>query len=680
MWQIAWDILCDTAVYVLAGFAVAGVLHTWFAGSRAIRWLSERGPRSVILATLVGMPLPLCSCSVLPTAVTLRKHGASKGSVLSFLISTPETSVTSILLTYSLLGPLLAIFRPVAACVTALAAGFVENFRDRKADQNGANDAAGEQDGAPDAGGTASCAAMADSDKTPATYREGFRFAFVELFDDIFVWIIVGILAAAAIQAFLPSGVFQTAVNNPLLSMLLALVISVPLYICAESSTPVAAALIAQGLNPGAALVLLLAGPATNIGAIGVLHRELGRATVVVYLTTIAIVSLLAGFVLNMLASSASISLGVRTFDEPLVPPWLKAAGAVAFLLLGYFTIRRRRYWRRLLDWFDRRLPVPVSNRSVLGGGFALAAVLWLASGLVAVQPGEVGVVRRFGRITRSDLAPGLHVTWPYPVAVVDRISVRRVNRMVLGFRAETDPETGSNSIPIESLTLVGDENIANIEAAVHWGADPEEPVQYAYGVSDREELVRSVAQSAVREVIGGRSINRCFTSERRLCESLIEDLLRQRVSGYEAGIRIDSFRFLDTHAPPEVHEAFRDVAGALEDKTTQINLAKQQEAQVIPVARGDGEKLLAEADAYATGALAEARGAAASFLDLVGVFGSYPQVTERRLYFEMLDRVLPGTRKYIKSVGPGAGEIEIWLSEPARGPAPWQAGDDTRQ
>jgi len=678
MWAIAWDILCDTAIYILIGFAIAGLLTTWLSGSRALNWLSRRGPRSVVLATLVGAPLPLCSCSVLPSAVTLRKAGASRGATLAFLISTPETSVTSILLTYALLGPLLAIFRPLAACVTAIAAGLLDNLVERRAARggDGAKFAA-----APDAAAPASPGALPGAEAAGAGRRfaAGMRYAFVDLFDDIFHWVLIGILVAAAIQRLAPPELFSAYFGNPWLAMLLMLVIGIPLYICAESSTPVAAALIAKGLNPGAALVLLLAGPATNIGAIGVLLRELGRRTVTVYLATIAVVAVLLGALFNLLLTWFPPAGALRTFDEPLLPAWLKTLGAVAFLALGLLTAQRRRYGRRAVAWLDARLPVRVTAPRLVVSTAVIGLLAYLASGCFTVQPGEVGIVRRFGAIVRADLPPGLYYAWPWPVETADRVPVGRVERLVLGFKAGSASGQLETDID-QAWTLVGDENIADLKAAVHWGVDRAQVVRFRYGVADHERLVRSTAVGAIREVLGGRRINRGFTTERRECQTRIEELIRQRLAAYGSGIRVDCFHFLDAHAPPEVHDAFRDIASALEDKSTQINLALAQEARVVPLARGEAEQMLAQAAGYAATTLAAARGEAARFADLLAVQRDWPLVTCRRLYFEMLERVLPGVRKYIRATGAALGELEIWLVNPRIGGGlPWQAGGEMR-
>jgi hypothetical protein len=686
MWAISWQILCESAIYILVGFLIAGFLQVWVAGERVIRWLSQRRPRSVFLATMFGVPLPLCSCSVLPTAVTLNRKGASKGATLSFLISTPETSAQSILLTYSLLGPLMAVFRPIAACITALCTGLTQNLVEARfpppmpADSESADDSNANLSGA-DATRPAPAAGR---------FRTGLRYAFVDLFDDIFIWIVIGIVAAAAIQAFLPSALFGALFSGTFASMLLMLIIGIPLYICAESSTPIAAVLVAQGINPGAALVLLLAGPATNIGSVGVLYRELGRRTIVIYLATIAVFTLLLGALLNLLAAWFPQAWQVRAFGEPFVPEWLKVAGAVGFIVAGLLSLHRQRYWPRAIAWLDAKLPVRVSQRRVLSLAGALLVLWYLGTGFFMVQPGEVGVIRRFGAIVQADSGPklhqpGWHYAWPYPIDRVDRVPVERVYRTVLGLARNPQDPLVPETNPREAWLLIGDENIADIKAAVHWCAkpcarDPEQVINFRYRIEWPDKLVRDATMGAMREVLGGASINRAFTTRRYDYERDIEALIQNRLDAYESGIQVDSFHFLDAHAPPEVHEAFRDVASALEDKSTEINLARAQENRVVPLARGEAVRTRAAAQGYAALTVSQSTGAAARFLDIWGVYQQWPEVTGRRMYFETLDVILPGTRKYIKTTGAGSGEIEIWLVDPrVGGNLPWQPGADMR-
>ncbi|MBN1513201.1 MAG: SO_0444 family Cu/Zn efflux transporter, partial [Phycisphaerae bacterium] len=636
-----------------------------------IRLLSAARSRSVLLAALIGLPLPLCSCSVLPAAIALRRKGASKGATLSFLISTPETSVTSVLLTYGLLGPVMAIVRPVAAAITAVVAGLVETAFERR--DGGAAEGVS---GASESGGCPHCAGVEEAadelQPIQARLRGALRYAFVDLFDDIFGWVLIGILAAAAIQALLPGVVLSTLFRGSLQSMLVMVVLGIPLYVCAEGSTPIAAALIAQGVSPGAGLVLLLVGPATNIGSLGVLRGVLGRRTVVVYLASIIVVALAAGAVLDNWVSQSGSARHIQALSEPFVPQSVKIAGAIAFLLLCVLSMRRRRYVERIVRWLNERLPVRVSFGRLALAALLAAAAGWLAGGFFCVQPEEVGIVKRFGAIHRTGLAPGLHYAWPYPIESVDRIAVRRVYRTVLGYQLH--PEKGiptSASETDESWSLVGDENIADIKTAVLWGADDRAEqaiLQFAYGMTDRERSVRSAVQAACREVLGAESINEVFTARRRAAATLVLTGAQAKLDAWGCGIRIHGCYFLDAHAPREVHDAFRDVAGAMEDKATRIDKALAEEARIVPAARGRAAEMQEEARGYAVRLVESARGEAERFLQLWNVALRWPEVTRRRLYHETLDTVLPGVPKYIRPAGVAPDVVELWLTDTESG------------
>lgn len=404
-----WEILRESAVFILVGFLIAGLLDAMVSSARVVRYLSAKRSRSVFLATLVGAPASLCSCSVLPTALTLRRKGASKGATLSFLIASPEISGPSVLLTYSLLGGAMAIFRPIAACITAVTAGLVENFIDRRFPDSPPAIAA--EPAAP-----AACCASARQPATPppccasspnpaaATtttalpirqrVRAGLRFAFVDLFDSLFGWILFGIAAAAAIQAWLPPDVLNQILGGQVRSMLLMVLIGVPLYVCAEASTPIAAVLIANGVSPGAAIVFLLVGPATNIGSLGVLWHELGRRTVIVYLATIILVSLLMGLLANDLLGGAHGDLQHCVLKEQLLPAWLKTGGAAVFLAIGLGTV-----WRR-------PCALPLSTVALAAG--TLHALPPVANAAITVHlAGSVHADQRHGRYT-SALPPPL--------------------------------------------------------------------------------------------------------------------------------------------------------------------------------------------------------------------------------------------------------------------------------
>jgi membrane protease subunit HflK len=187
----------------------------------------------------------------------------------------------------------------------------------------------------------------------------------------------------------------------------------------------------------------------------------------------------------------------------------------------------------------------------------------------------------------------------------------------------------------------------------------------FQYGVADHEELVRNAVLGAARELFGGGSINSVFTGSRRDYEGKIEELAQSRLDAYQSGVLIHSFHILDAHAPPEVHAAFRGVASALEDRSTQINRAKGHEARIIPEARGEAAIRVAEAAGYAARTVSLAAGAADRFLSVLRIYLNHPEITRQRLEIETLERVLPKLRKYLKPPESDTGELEIWLVEP---------------
>lgn len=261
--------------------------------------------RSVMLAAMVGIPLPLCSCGVVPAAAALKKQGASKGATMSFLISTPETGVDSIPITYALLDPVMTMIRPISAFITATVAGIVENFYGRKevltrTDQN------------QPVSGSCCCQTIPGSMNIKVSFHDkmaaGLKYAFMELMGDIGPWFILGIFLAGLISYLIPDRFADAYLGNPFLAMPLMLIIGIPMYVCATSSTPIAAALILKGLSPGAALVFLLAGPATNMASLSMVSQLMGKRSLVIYLGAISSCSLVLGFLTDLVYSKLGIS------------------------------------------------------------------------------------------------------------------------------------------------------------------------------------------------------------------------------------------------------------------------------------------------------------------------------------------------------------------------------------
>lgn len=280
-----WHILVESGVWLLVGLLLAGAVHAFVPRAWFMRHLGGRGFGAVGKASLLGIPMPLCSCAVIPVAAGLRRQGAGKGASAAFAISTPQTGEESIPLTWALFGPVFALARPVIAVVTAFVAGSAINALD-------------EEDG--DQG---SAISHQGGEGEPKSVKEklgdAWHHGFVTMLRDLAPWLVIGLILAAVISAALPSGWIAENVGTGLWPKVAMLFVGVPLYICATSSTPLAWSLVAAGLSPGAAIVLLLAGPATNVATMSWVIKDLGVRSLVVYVVTISLIALGAGILFD---------------------------------------------------------------------------------------------------------------------------------------------------------------------------------------------------------------------------------------------------------------------------------------------------------------------------------------------------------------------------------------------
>jgi uncharacterized membrane protein YraQ (UPF0718 family)/copper chaperone CopZ len=340
MWEIVKEYLVELArlvnemaPYLLLGFLFAGILRVVFPRRVIARTMGKRNFKSVLNASLLGVPMPLCSCGVLPTGISFYKNGASRGSTISFLISTPQTGIDSVLATYSLLGLPLAIIRPVVALITGVFGGLLGNLADRN--------------------GSAVNVQAGDHEETyERSVKELFRYGFVELLQEISKWLIIGMLVAAFLSVLIPEDFFVRSISSEYLAMLLMLLASVPLYICATGSIPIAAVLLMKGLSPGAALVLLMAGPATNIATMAIVGNTMGRRSLWIYLIAIVGGALVFGTLINELLPRqwimGAIPSGLHGVGHEHPAGWLQWISSSVLVLLiinGYilkFLSRRR--------------------------------------------------------------------------------------------------------------------------------------------------------------------------------------------------------------------------------------------------------------------------------------------------------------------------------------------------
>ncbi|MCH1437578.1 MAG: permease [Flavobacteriales bacterium] len=275
-------ILSEMSPYLLLGFFFAGLLYAFIPQNKIERYFNGKPFKSSVLASIFGIPLPLCSCGVIPTGTAFYKNGASKGGTVSFLISTPQTGVDSILATFSLMGLPFAIIRPLAALVTGITGGLITSVATKN-----------ETD-------TRTFQEQTEERKSfSQKVGDVFRYGFVDFIQDISKWLVIGLVLAAIISALIPNEFFELLNMPPIVQMLLILVVSIPLYICATGSIPLAAILILKGISPGAAFVLLMAGPATNAATITIIGKVLGRKSLFTYLATIIVGALGFGLLID---------------------------------------------------------------------------------------------------------------------------------------------------------------------------------------------------------------------------------------------------------------------------------------------------------------------------------------------------------------------------------------------
>ncbi len=313
-----WATLAEMSPYLLFGFLVAGLLSVLVSESLVRRHLGGRGLLPLLKASVLGVPLPLCSCGVIPVSMSLHKHGASKGSTIAFLLSTPQTGIDSIFVTLSLLGPVFAIFRPLVALITGLVGGSIVDAITTRDPTEGS--------------GRKDCQDECCNSNGKGKIARAFRYGFVTLPRDIGKAMLVGLLVAAVLSAVVPNDYLAESwlAQYPLLAMVVMLFLGIPVYVCATASVPVAAVLIMKGLSPGAALVFLMTGPATNAASFATIWKALGRKTAIAYLAAVAGCALASGALLDY----ASRGFDFEVFVKPgrMLPPVVMYISAIVLL------------------------------------------------------------------------------------------------------------------------------------------------------------------------------------------------------------------------------------------------------------------------------------------------------------------------------------------------------------
>lgn len=326
-----WGIFLEMSPYLLLGFLIAGILNVVVTKKLVTRYLGKRGIWSSIKAAILGVPLPLCSCGVIPTGISFRKNGASAGATNSFLISTPQTGVDSMMITYSMMNIYWAILRPIAAFVTGIAGGIIT---DKLVKDDPITAQTVEQ--------------IEPSIAADSIFKRIFRYAFIDLLSDISRQLLLGIVLAVLFMLLIPPNLFTEYLHSPLINMVIILVISVPLYVCATGSVPIAASFLLVGMSPGAVLVFLMAGPATNAATITVLWRSIGKKATLIYLATIILGSMAFGIVIDYGIIDTQLFVNVPSLNQHHIhgTDWIAVLSSVLLIALLIFVELKKIFYK----------------------------------------------------------------------------------------------------------------------------------------------------------------------------------------------------------------------------------------------------------------------------------------------------------------------------------------------
>lgn len=323
-----WNLVLESAPWLLVGYLLAGIIKQVIPSSWVEKQLAKPGLVSIVKGAFIGAPLPLCSCGVIPTALAIRKAGASKGATSSFLVATPETGVDSISFSYAVLGPIFAIARPIGALISAMIAGVLVLLFDKEEAPVAEQKSCG-----------SCCGGKKSEPEQPPSLGQRFlgaiQYGYGRMISDTAKWLVIGLVAAAIITSVVPESFFLQW-GDGLLAMVIMVVAGLPMYICATASTPVAASLLFAGVSPGAALVFMLTGPATNIATMGVIKEQLGTRSLFAYLVGVIGTAISSGLILNALYDSFGwpLQLSMSAHGDSF-PLWRQLAGILLVVLIA---------------------------------------------------------------------------------------------------------------------------------------------------------------------------------------------------------------------------------------------------------------------------------------------------------------------------------------------------------
>ena len=737
-----WQSFLLLAPMLLLGLFLSGVIHVFIPRQTILRWFRDDSLKSVATSAGIGVPMPLCSCSVVPVVAEMRRKGASRSSCMSFLITAPETGADSILVTNAFFGPVVAIARPIISFLTAVVAGIFciglirdSGGADRRSEAEHGDETHGHEghdhedhdhDHDHDHGthtslfpgrddcyvsfkqlrgfasrwvrgltaaagrwrhaswlkpdfyrerppGDAPGEVQRDSGDEergpdfPTVVRHVLRYGFVEIADDILFALLVGIALGGVLFLAIPSDLMASEYAR-WLSYPVMVLIGIPLYICASASTPIAAALVAKGVSPGAALVFLMTGPATNTGTIAIIVSQFGARFASVYVVGVIAVTVVLGVLIDvlLLAAGLSIAVNLEASDSPaiLTLQWGGAIGLAALiawrfkagalrsgyddLMLNLRPVGRRlaKLWLRL----TRGRPVAGAFAPNAPAGAALLVValaLFIGSGFTRVPPGSVGYGLLFGEVRWRDLGPGLHYLAPRPLARVDHWPVREVKSIMSDKTHEY---------------VSGDLNLMSFTVDVQYRVT--DPYIYHYRTTDPERVIGAFISGHMRSFISARRLEPLLNVHRGPLEDHIRELFDEPESGRDPvlnSIELVKANLVDVSPTAETASAFREVSSAQEDRERIIVNAQRFLVALTPQAYGNAfyevEQAQGQAFRKTTGAKAEAEAISA----VAGATRTAPGVLRNMLWREKLESALSGNAKVIVPNEESLDKVALW-------------------
>ncbi|MDE3258108.1 MAG: SO_0444 family Cu/Zn efflux transporter [Gemmatimonadota bacterium] len=728
------------APMLLLGLFLSGLIHVFISREAILRWLKDDSLKSVAVSSAVGVPVPLCSCSVVPVVAEMRRKGASRSSCMSFLITAPETGADSILVTNAFFGFIAAVVRPVISFITAVVAGIfciglIRNGHEETVSDHGHDehehdhdhDHGHDHDHDHDHGSheplipeTDDCyvsfsrlkglfvqwlksvATMAGRWKSiswvkPAFYREAleaeeagkaspgdtsteghaldfkklvkhiFHYGFVEIADDILFALLVGVALGGVLFLVIP-GDLMTNEYARWVSYPVMVLVGVPLYICASASTPIAAALVAKGFSPGAALIFLMTGPATNTGTIAIIVSQFGARFATIYVAAVIAVTVALGIVIDalLLATGLTIPVYLGPSESPAIQflQWGSALVLIALIIWRFRAGALRSGWEDLLlnirplanTWTQawERLTRGRNLKGVISPGTPMGKVLWglllllfLASGFTAVPPNAVGYGLLLGEVYWRDIQPGLSYLAPWPFVKVDKWPVREVKSIL----CETPEEYVSGDLNLISLTV-------NVQYRV------KDPYVYHYRTEEPERVIADVVKAHVRSFISARDLERLLNVHRATLEDHLTrsfDVDVHFANSVLKTVEIVKVNLLDVSPVAETMSAFRDVSSAQEDRERIIVNAQRFLVSLVPQAHGNAAWEIQQADGEAYRKVKTAAAEADAISTVSRAVRNAPGVLRNMLWREKLETALAGNPKIIVPNKKSLEKVALW-------------------